>query len=255
LERPLNDVLRLGRPDFPFCVCWANEPWTRNWDGKPAEVLMPQEHSRDADERFIVDLLPVLRDDRYIRIHGRPLLLVYRTELLPDLARTATVWREVAFKNGIDLYLCRVESFAREELTSIHFDAACEFPPNISGIMPGTGTEGFEGNLYDYRELVDLMLRRPGAAYRRFHGATPAWDNTARMGKRASVFVNSSPDLFRRWLTVIAGRTVETLPGEEQIVFINAWNEWAEGCHLEPDSRHGHAYLEACRAALDATRE
>jgi hypothetical protein len=100
-----------------------------------------------------------------------------------------------------------------------------------------------------------LMLRRPGAAYRRFHGATPAWDNTARMGKRASVFVNSSPDLFRRWLTVIAGRTVETLPGEEQIVFINAWNEWAEGCHLEPDSRHGHAYLEACRAALDATRE
>jgi hypothetical protein len=153
LENPLNEVLRLGRPDFPFCVCWANEPWTRNWDGKPGEILMPQEHTSEADERFIVDLLPMLRDERYIRINGRPLLLVYRTELLPDLARTVLVWREVASKNCIYLYLCRVESFAREDLASIHFDAACEFPPNISGIMPGAGMEGFEGNLFNYPEL------------------------------------------------------------------------------------------------------
>ena len=258
LERPLNEVLRLGQPEFPFCVCWANEPWTRNWDGKHAEILMPQEHTNETDERFILDLLPVLRDERYIRINGRPLLLIYRTELLPDLARTALVWREVASKNGIDLYLCRVESFAREDPASINFDAACEFPPNISGIMPGDASkmsfspDGFEGNLYDYGELVDLMLHRPDAAYRRFHGVTPSWDNTARSGKRASVFLNSSPDLFGHWLTVIARRTTTNLQGDEQVVFINAWNEWAEGCHLEPDRRYGHAYLEACKAALGA---
>ena len=259
LEKPLNEVLRLGQPDFPFCVCWANEPWTRNWDGKPAEILMPQEHTNETDERFILDLLPVLRDERYIRIHGKPLLLIYRTELLPNLARTALVWREIASKNGIDLYLCRVESFAREHPASINFDAACEFPPNISGIMPGDTSkmsfapDGFEGNLYDYRELVDLMLHRPDATYTRFRGVTPSWDNTARMGKRASVFLNSSPDLFRQWLTMMARRTVTDLQGDERIVFINAWNEWAEGCYLEPDCRYGHAYLEACKAALDAT--
>jgi lipopolysaccharide biosynthesis protein len=259
LERPLNEVLRLRKPDFPFCICWANEPWTRNWDGKHAEILMPQEHTHETDERFILDLLPVLRDERYIRINGRPLLLIYRTELLPDLAPTALVWRDVASKNGIDLYLCRVESFAREDPASINFDASCEFPPNISGIMPGDVSkmsfcpDGFEGNLYDYRELVDLMLQRPDAAYRRFHGVTPSWDNTARMRKRASVFLNSSPELFGHWLTAIARSTVANFRGDEQVVFINAWNEWAEGCHLEPDRRYGHAFLDACKAALGAT--
>jgi lipopolysaccharide biosynthesis protein len=142
-----------------------------------------------------------------------------------------------------------VESFAREELASINFDGSCEFPPNISGILPG-GPEGSEIKLYDYRELADLMLHRPVAAYRRFHCVTPCWDNTARMGKRASVFLNSSPELFGHWLTEVGSRTVETLSGDEQVVFINAWNEWAEGCHLEPDRRYGHAYLEACKAAL-----
>jgi lipopolysaccharide biosynthesis protein len=179
--------------------------------------------------------------------------------LLPDLGRTALVWRDVASKNGIDLYLCRVESFAREDLASINFDASCEFPPNISGILPGDISkmsfvvDGFEGNLYDYPKLVELMLNQPDPAYRRFLSAMPSWDNTARMGKRASVFVNSSPELFRHWLTVITGRTVANLQGDEQIVFINAWNEWAEGCHLEPDRRYGDAYLEACMTALRAT--
>ena len=254
LELPLNEVVRLGQPDFPFCVCWANEPWTRNWDGKHSEVLMPQEHTAETDERFIVDLLPVLRDERYMRINGKALLLIYRTELLPDIAGTASLWRDVAFKNGIELYLCRVESFAREDPASINFDAACEFPPNISGILPedtttmSFGPAGFEGILYDYPRLVEIMLRRPDVAYKRFHGATPSWDNTARSGNRASVFVNSSPDLFRQWLTTIARKTASTLESEEQLMFINAWNEWAEGCHLEPDRRYGRAYLEACKS-------
>ena len=157
--------------------------------------------------------------------------------LLPDLARTVQGWRGVASRNGIELYRCRVESFAREHLASINFDASCEFPPNISGILPedtsnmSFGPDGFEGNLYDYRKLVDLMLHRPDAAYKRFHGVTPSWDNTARMGRRASVFLNSSPDLFGHWLTEVTRRTSATLQADEQIVFINAWNEWAEGCH------------------------
>jgi lipopolysaccharide biosynthesis protein len=257
LDRPLNEVLALKRPDFPFCVCWANEPWTRNWDGKRAEVLMAQEHTVETDERFIVDLLPVLDDQRYIRIGGRPLVMVYRTELLPDVARTAVVWRETARKHGIDLYLCRVESFAKPNPADINFDAACEFPPNISGVLPVEHPKrgSFEGTYYDYQALAELMMFRRPPAYKRFYGATPSWDNTARTGTRASVFLNSSPDVFRHWLTATIHKSAESFSGDEQLVFINAWNEWAEGCHLEPGQRHGHAYLEACRTALRANSE
>ena len=137
LERPLNDVLRLGRPDFPFCVCWANEPWTRNWDGKHAEVLMPQTQSSDTDERFIMELLPALRDDRYIRINGRALLLVYRTELLPDARSTALVWREIASRHGIELYLCRVES-SKIDPADIHLTPRASSLPTSREFFPQT---------------------------------------------------------------------------------------------------------------------
>lgn len=260
LERPLDEILRLQRPDMPFCVCWANEPWSRNWDGKHSEILMSQKHSPESDERFILDLLPVFADERYIRINGRPLLLVYRTELLPDIANTARTWRKQALNHGLDLYLCRVESFSHEDPAAIHFDAACEFPPNFVGMVPEESSsfafhQPFTGSVYDYYRLTTLMLHRGEARYKRFLGATPSWDNTARSGNRASVFVNSTPDLFRHWLTATIRKTERRFQGDEQIVFINAWNEWGEGCHLEPDRRHGHAFLEACRTALAAASE
>jgi lipopolysaccharide biosynthesis protein len=257
LERPLNDVLRLKRPHMPFCVCWANEPWSRNWDGNRAQILMPQEHTRASDERFILDLLPILRDDRYIRVNGRPLVLIYRTELFPDIGRTALRWRELAFKSGLDLYLCKVESFGNCDPADINFDAACEFPPNFVGMVPENPYalsfhQPFSGNIYDYYRLVTLMLHRGDPCYKRFLGTMPSWDNTARSGSRAGVFVNSSSDLFRHWLISAICKTAQLFVGDEQIVFINAWNEWAEGCHLEPDRRYGHAFLEACQVALEA---
>src|SRR5574340_139142 len=223
LERPLMDMLRDKKPDFPFCVCWANEPWTRNWDGKHSEILMPQGHTPESDERFILDLLPAFEVERYIRINGRPLLLISRTELFPDIARTALVWKEVAFRRGVDLYLCRMESFSAVTPASIHFDAACEFPPNFVGVDPEDqpdleflAPERFSGNIYDYTKLIRLLARRPEASYKRFPGATPSWDNTARIGSRATVFSNSSPDLFRDMLTRAVARAQERFEGDEQ---------------------------------------
>jgi lipopolysaccharide biosynthesis protein len=259
LERPLNEICRTKRPDFPFCVCWANEPWTRNWDGKPSEILLQQVHTRESDERFILDLLPILKDERYIRIDGRPLLLVYRTELFPDIAGTVLAWRDVADRHGVDLFLCRLESFSACDPAAIHFDAACEFPPNFVGVNPeaaprlefhAEGPGAFAGKIYDYEKLARLLRHRPDAHYKRFLGATPSWDNTPRSGARATVFINSSPDRFRQMLTTAVRKTSDRFRGDEQIVFINAWNEWAEGCHLEPDQRYGHAFLEACKTAL-----
>lgn len=262
LERPLDCLLKNKSLDFPFCVCWANEPWTRNWDGKPSEILLPQEHTPESDKQFILDLLPVIQDERYIKIHGRPLLLIYRTELIPHIAETALTWRHTAAQSGIDLFLCRVESFSMCDPASIHFDAACEFPPNHLGMTPetdvrlhflGPNAHQFPGKIYEYPKLVSLLRHRAQAPYPRFLGATPSWDNTPRSGERASVFINSSPAAFRVMLTNAVRQTAERFQGDEQVVFINAWNEWGEGCHLEPDRRYGHAFLEACQSSLART--
>lgn len=132
LERPFNEVLASGSPDFPFCLCWANENWTRTWDGGSADILLQQDYSDEDDRNHIRSLLPALADSRYIRVDGKPLILIYRTELLPNPERTSDIWRSESYTAGIgELYLARVESFTSGiEPASIGFDAAVEFAPD-----------------------------------------------------------------------------------------------------------------------------
>ncbi|WP_162560077.1 glycoside hydrolase family 99-like domain-containing protein [Methylotetracoccus oryzae] len=263
LERPLNEMLASGSPDFPFCLCWANESWTRRWDGREQHILMEQRHSHETDVRFIRDVIPVLRDERYIRINGRPLLLVYRTELLPDPKRTAEVWREECRRAGIgDIFLCRAEAFTRCDPASVGFDAAYEFPPlqaDVPELDPPVIVEGshdfamgpFSGKIFPYDSLVERACARESPPYQRFPGVMVSWDNTARRGNTAYIWQGSTPELYEQWLRS-ACEAVERAPNgpDEQIVFVNAWNEWAEGCHLEPDQRFGRLYLEATWRAL-----
>jgi lipopolysaccharide biosynthesis protein len=265
LERPFNEVLRTGHPDFPFCLCWANENWTRRWDGRDNQILMEQVHTPASDRRFIHELLPAFGDERYIRIDGKPLLLVYRTELLPDPKRTSDIWREECVRSGIgDLYLCRAESFSVSDPADCGFDAAYEFPPlgvsvpelHLESLHVRNGGRDhlaesrFNGKLFPYDELARIMCDRNSPQYKRFRGVMVAWDNTPRRSHDGYIWLRSSPDLFQRWLSSVIRQTREQLPGEERIVFVNAWNEWAEGCHLEPDQRNGRLYLEAVRHAL-----
>jgi len=260
LERPFAEVLSSGRPDFPFCLCWANENWTRRWDGQDSEVLIAQDYSPEADRAMIRELLPAFRDPRYIRVHGRPLLLVYRALELPDPRATAALWREEVAAAGLPgLYLCRVETFDEAKLAAdpaqIGFDAACEFPPHGMGVadpaFPIAALDpDFDGVMRDYAQAAHDFATRPTTPYVRFHGVMPSWDNTARVGRRAGIAVNSSPESYRSWLETAVNRTRRDRDGEEKLLFINAWNEWGEGCHLEPDRRYGMAWLEATRAAL-----
>lgn len=269
LERPFTEVLASGKPDFPFCLCWANENWTRVWDGGEQAVLLQQHYSAADDLAHIRALIPALADPRYIRIHGRPLLLVYRTELLPEPARTAEIWRTESSKAGIgDLYLARVENFvSRVDPTSIGFDAAVEFAPlgaqvgkiRFRGPMHRVLTRAgllsrayTENRVSQYRALMLGMLAKPDPAFKRFRCVTPMWDNTARRRSGAQIYAGSTPELYKSWLTEIARRTIDNFPPGERIVFVNAWNEWAEGCHLEPDLKWGRKYLEATKAAVDA---
>jgi lipopolysaccharide biosynthesis protein len=258
LDRPLSEMLARGRPEFPFCLCWANENWTRRWDGREQEILFKQEYSSQGDFAFIQELLPVLSDRRYIRVNGKPLLLVYRTESLPDPKKTAETWREQSIKAGIgDLYLCRVESFSAVEPESIGFDAACQFPPLLVAspeldpvaVFHGTPPSGFKGKMFDYQGLIRQALNSD-VHYTRFFGVTPSWDNTPRRGNDSYMWLKSSPQSYEDWLVQAVRNTLMLHHDEERLIFINAWNEWGEGCHLEPDQFYGRAYLQATRRAL-----
>ncbi len=257
LHRPLDDMLESGAPDLPFCVCWANENWTRKWDGQDSTALISQHYSAEDDLRFIDSLIPAFRDRRYVRIGGRPLLLVYRVNLLPDPAYTARLWRERCREAGVgELYLACVQSF--DNLTAdpreFGFDAAVEFPAHgmaVAADAPdGSVDPDFTGMFFDYAATSENYMRRDTPPYPLFRGVMPSWDNTARRQNDGHIFIRSDPERYKLWLRHMVDKTRQFHVGEERILFINAWNEWAEGAYLEPDRKYGRQYLEATRDAL-----
>jgi lipopolysaccharide biosynthesis protein len=274
LERPVNEILKSGEPDFPFCLCWANEPWSRRWDGSNEQVLLEQRYSPSDDLAHIRALIPFFLDDRYIRVMDRPFFAVYRASELPDPQRTADLWRREAERAGLKgLYLVRVESHNESgDPRNIGFDSSLEFEPRWSALgrfqifrrkwwhrhKLRTGEPVFRDNVvYEYEDLVRRALTEPLPAYPRIPCVCPGWDNSPRRRTGAVIFLNSTPELYERWLREIVNRQAARTGvhgnsgiSPESLVFINAWNEWAEGNHLEPCQKWGRAYLEATRRAL-----
>jgi lipopolysaccharide biosynthesis protein len=273
LERPFEEVLASGEPDFPFCLCWVNENWTRRWDGHDEEILVEQGYSPEDDLAHIRWLATAFRDPRYIRVDGKPLLLVYRAARLPDPRRTAALWREEAMRLGVgELHLARVESFPEEagDPALAGFDAAVEFQPDWNNLSkdlcvgpvalaapdgrPTALSRGWDGDniaaVYDYGAVVEKMLAKPAPPYLRYACVAPSWDNSARRGSldNSVILANSTPELYEGWLRGAIDRL--TSQGGPGLLFVNAWNEWAEGNHLEPDLRFGRGYLEATRRVL-----
>ncbi|RWC32699.1 glycoside hydrolase family 99-like domain-containing protein [Mesorhizobium sp.] len=259
LEKPLENWLEDKSLDMPFCVCWANENWSRRWDGMDQEILIAQDHSPQDDLAFIAEVAPYLRDPRYIRIEGKPLLLVYRPSLLPAAAETARRWRTWCRENGIgEIFLAYTQSFESVPPDRYGFDAAVEFPPNNSAPPNVTHTvtplhEDFATTVYDWSVFPQRSETYPPRKYKLFRSVCPGWDNTARRKRGGTVFINNTPALYRRWLdNAIEDTLTHVEEASERLVFVNAWNEWAEGAHLEPDSVNGHGYLQATRDALEA---
>lgn len=257
LEAPVEQYLAHSEFDLPFCLCWANENWSRRWDGLDAEILIGQDHSPDDDLAFIAHIAKYLRDPRYLRIDGRPVLLLYRPSLLPDAMATAMRWRQWAREAGLgELYLVYPQSFETADPGVYGFDAATEFPPNLSGAPVVTDSvtllnPDFSGIAYDWSALVERSEQYAAPDYKLFRGVCPSWDNEARRTGRGAAFVNSNPADYERWLRNAVDDTCARFERrDERLVFVNAWNEWAEGAHLEPDRRYGYAWLEATRRAL-----
>ena len=255
METPLDNMLADKEIDFPFCVCWANENWTRRWDGLDQDILIAQDYSEADDIEFIKNIAKYLKDPRYIHINGKPLLIIYRPNLFPDMRETAQRWRTWCRKNGIgEIYLAYPQSFEIKNPNEYGFDAAIEFPPNNSAPPMITETvqpnADFEGNIYDWRILLEHSDNYTKMNYTLFRGANPSWDNTARKKNKGIIFENSSPELFEKYLVNALSETIIQQPNkDERLVFVNAWNEWAEGAHLEPDQKYGFAWLQAVQNA------
>lgn len=256
LEIPIENYLNDSSLDLPFCLCWANESWSRRWDGHDKEILIAQEHSPADDLAFISYVSRYMRDARYIRIDEKPLLLVYRPSLLPSPKETAQRWRDWCRVNGIgEIYLAYTQSFETIDPAEYGFDAAIEFPPNnsappnITDVVKPLDAD-FDNIVYDWRVFVERSQNYTRPAYQLFRSVCPSWDNTARRKNHSTVFLNSTPALYQQWLeNAIADTLNHQQNPDERLIFVNAWNEWAEGAHLEPDAKYGYAWLQAVRDA------
>lgn len=256
LEIPLQQWLQDPSIDFSACVCWANENWSRRWDGREDDVLIAQAHSPEDDLAFIEHVSRYLRDPRYLRVAGKPLLLIYRPGLLPDAVATTERWRRWCRDAGIgEICLGYVQSFERPDPRTIGCDVAVEFPPNLSSPPEITSRQqlinpGYRGQALDWRALADDYAARTMPSYRLFPGVNCGWDNEPRRAGAGRTFLHASPERYAQWLSDTIHRRLAVSPAQDRLVFINAWNEWAEGAVLEPDLRLGHAWLHATRLAL-----
>lgn len=278
LDRPLKEMRESGSPDLPFCICWANENWTRAWEAHEKGILMHQEYNPIDRKEHIKWLCQYFKDPRYIRINNKPILLIYRPDHITDIQDRLADWREYAKQEGLeDVYICFVRNYRNEnpeDLMKLGFDAQVEHQPSemdlpkrsfmsliryttnklSNKLIEAVGLENrvpllYENRVFSYKKLANNVKNKPHPAnYRLYPCVTPTWDNSARK-RRADIIQNDDPEAYAEWLRSACNK-VSSYPKDEQIVFINAWNEWAEGCHLEPDLKNGRAFLEATRKVM-----
>ncbi len=262
LERPVNEILDSGEPDFPFCLCWANHSWNSIWQGTN-DTLIEQRYPGWDDHAAHFDwLLRAFTDRRYITVEGKPVFLIYQPDGIPDVARVVDFWRERALKAGLPgLYLIGVSHYEQ------HWDprrrgldaSTMQALPSRDGRIPWRhfGTKArlaLQGNkheltIWNYEEVLPMLLRTNKVEWPDYPLVLPNWDNTPRSGMRGLVLENSTPELFRGLLHEAVARVGDRLP-DERIVFLKAWNEWAEGNYVEPDQKWGRAYLEVIQQEL-----
>lgn len=253
MERPIDAMLADKSIDMPFCLCWANENWTRRWDASEHEILIAQRYLADDPVNCIKAMEPYLRDPRYLLQDGRRLIIVYRPQHLPNAAEWMEAWRNYARDSGLgELYLVCALTHENWEYRKYGFDGGVEFPPHNIGNQRTAEVSNlgfltrFAGACVDYKAVAEFYLTRDkGEESNVFRTVYPSWDNTARRKERALVTLNGDPQNYEYWLSQAIDKTESEFPDQQRLVFINAWNEWAEGCHLEPDRRYGHGFLNA----------
>lgn len=267
MEKPLELFLKNKDLNIQFCLCWANENWTRRWDGSENDVLIAQQHSVEDHKAIFKDLLRYFVDERYIRVGNKPVVVVYRPSIIPDVASMLEIWRSMAKEEGLDgLYIISTNSFGFKDYETFGFDGLVEFPPHDvqAGIINESldyYNDQFSGFVYEYGDVSKYCKNRleniaeKGKGKNYYPTVMTAWDNSARKPGKGNVFHNASPLAFHDWFDFAYKWSLNNHEDDASFVFINAWNEWAEGTYLEPDLAYGYSYLNAVRTTINEVHE
>ncbi len=264
LERPFNEVLRSGQPEFPFCLCWANQTWTGIWHGSPDKVLLEQTYPGDDDHQaHFNELLPAFIDRRYVTVDGKPLFLIYRPNEIPDVRRTMEFWRNLAVKAGLKgLHVVAVLHHKNTWIPEDYGFDACvrsylsprkekwiSWRHPVRKLIRSFQLKNGRPTVYSYEKTLMEIFPNETADVEDYPCLLPNWDNTPRSGAEGVVLHGSTPELFRMQVKRALELT-EGIPKERRIIFVKSWNEWAEGNHIEPDLRFGKGYLEVLREEI-----
>lgn len=267
LETPIECFLddKSSRANFPFMLCWANENWTRRWDGRDEDVLIHQEHSIKDHQNVTRDLFRYFKDSRYIKFQDKPVFVLYRPQIIQQLERLIEILRAQAIAHGFPgIHIVTTNAFGFTEIDCYDLDGVAEFPPHCLAKINALSNadvknihDDFTGTIYDYHHCVQANLKnynhiktnQKEHAY--YPGVFPSWDNTARRQHNGHVCAGANSTDFHEWLTGAMQLTSSHNTSDDSFVFINAWNEWAEGAFLEPDTVNGYSSLETLKSALE----
>jgi len=261
LEKPLENYLETKEGlDFPFCINWANHSWTRVWNASEKDILLKQNHSDEDDLACIADINRYLSDERYLRVNGKPLISIFNPGFLPDTNKTIRIWRDYCRDSGIgEIHLVGIDSDLWDPLI-YDFDGAIASSPNDLGLY-FTELHSAKGSISgssiytvsDVEKYVREKMYLKDGREKLYRGIIPTFDNTARRSNGAHI-MDVSPELYKEWLSDIIQDSKKNFESGNRFVLINAWNEWAEGAHLEPDRKYGYAYLQATADAVMESR-
>jgi lipopolysaccharide biosynthesis protein len=265
MKEPIDEILKSKKPDFPFCYFWANESWSRRWLGEDKEILIEQNYSEEDDKMHAEWLVESFKDERYIKINNRPIFLIYKPFDLPNSKRTIEIFSEVCLANGIEKPYF-IASNSHNDTTNpfnLGFDHCLHFQPRlqvlsqflkdgptltrtIRNILQGHFSASLK--IYNYKQYKK-SIKKIKFTHKGFPCVLVGFDNTARRGKNGIILKNQNIDDYKESL-ILAKNDIAEFPDEEKLIFINAWNEWAEGNHLEPCRTFGRAFLEATKEIL-----
>lgn len=264
LEKPLEQLLENKKIQINYCVSWANEPWARTWDGLEKEVLMPQRYGNKDDwKKHFNYLMPFFKDKRYIKVNNKPMILLYRVNSIEKYDEMIEYWIELAKKEGFNgLHIVETLSRFQKQSVSEYSEAVNIFEPSYTTaneynkftrlrvalkkvfVNKGKGVRYIKTNDYDLIWKKILKRKVESKDKKIYLGGFVSWDNTARKGNKASIIEGGNPQKFKKYLRDLI---IKAKKMNSDYVFINAWNEWAEGTYLEPDKLNEYKYLEAVK--------
>ncbi len=258
MDKPVEALLEDPSLNMPFALMWANENWTRRWDGSESNILISQDYHPQDNALLAADFARHFKDPRYIRIQGRPLLMIYRPGVIPNCAGTIATWRdEFQRQHNENPLIFMVQAFGDTDRRGFGCDGAVEFPPHKLTQSMRPANQDFDlldmefvGKIYHYDAVVRQSLDEPAPPYPLIKTAFPSWDNDARRQGNGLVIAGSTPEKYQAWLSELVERAEQAPCLGDAMVCVNAWNEWCEGTYLEPDLHFGAAYLNATGRAV-----